>query len=94
MLGTDFRSFIEAVKAKYPAEYVEVDRLISGAYEITAIVIDIKAITHRRGATLQDICGGPHRKQLLRTTIPIEPSILHFLQMNIPGASDRSLARL
>ena len=47
--------------------------------------INVKAITHRRGAIFQDICGGPHREQLLMTTIPMEPSILHFLRENIPA---------
>jgi len=47
--------------------------------------INVKAITHRKGAIFHDVCGGPHREQLLMTTIPMEPSILHFLQSNIPA---------
>lgn len=47
--------------------------------------INIKAITHRKGAIFQDVCGGPHRELLLMSTIPMEPSILHFLQSNIPA---------
>ena len=48
-------------------------------------VVRVKAITHRKGAIFQDVCGGPHRELLLMTTIPMEPSILHFLQSNIPA---------
>ncbi|MCH7802607.1 MAG: UbiD family decarboxylase [Acidobacteria bacterium] len=47
--------------------------------------INVKAITHRQGAIFQDICGGPHRELLLMSTIPMEPSILDFLQKNIPA---------
>ena len=47
--------------------------------------INVKAITHREGAIFQDICGGPHRELLLMSTIPMEPSILDFLQKNIPA---------
>ena len=47
--------------------------------------INVKAITHRKGAIFQDICGGPHRELLLMSTIPMEPSILDFLQKNIPA---------
>ena len=47
--------------------------------------INIKAITHRKGAIFQDVCGGPHRELLLMSTIPMEPSILHFLQSCIPA---------
>jgi len=47
--------------------------------------IKVKAITHRKGAIFQDVCGGPHRELLLMTTIPMEPSILDFLQKNIPA---------
>ena len=47
--------------------------------------IRVKAITHRKGAIFQDVCGGPHRELLLMSTIPMEPSILHFLQSNIPA---------
>ncbi|NQU03176.1 MAG: UbiD family decarboxylase [Syntrophaceae bacterium] len=47
--------------------------------------INIKAMTHRKGAIFQDICGGPHRELLLMSTIPMEPSILDFLQKNIPA---------
>ena len=38
MLGNDFRTFLQGVKEKYPSEYVEVDKEISGQYETTAIV--------------------------------------------------------
>jgi 2,5-furandicarboxylate decarboxylase 1 len=47
--------------------------------------INVKAITHRQGAIFQDICGGPHRELLLMSTIPMEPSILDFLQKNVPA---------
>jgi 2,5-furandicarboxylate decarboxylase 1 len=47
--------------------------------------IDVKAITHRQDAIFQDVCGGPHRELLLMSTIPMEPSILDFLQKNIPA---------
>ncbi|MDA2933421.1 UbiD family decarboxylase [Acidobacteria bacterium AH-259-D05] len=47
--------------------------------------IKVKAITHRQGAIFQDICGGPHRELLLMTTIPMEPSILDYLQKNVPA---------
>jgi 2,5-furandicarboxylate decarboxylase 1 len=46
------------------------------------------AITHRRGAIFQDICGGPHRELLLMSTIPMEPSILDFLQKNVPAVQN------
>ena len=47
--------------------------------------IKVKAITHREGAIYQDVCGGPHRELLLMSTIPMEPSILDYLQKNIPA---------
>ena len=47
--------------------------------------IKVKAITHRKGAIYQDVCGGPHRELLLMSTIPMEPSILDYLQKNIPA---------
>ena len=47
--------------------------------------IKVKAITHRKGAIFQDVCGGPHRELLLMSTIPMEPSILDYLQKNIPA---------
>jgi UbiD family decarboxylase len=47
--------------------------------------INVKAVTHRQGAIFQDICGGPHRELLLMSTIPMEPSILDFLQKNVPA---------
>lgn len=47
--------------------------------------INIKAMTHRKDAIFQDVCGGPHRELLLMSTIPMEPSILDFLQKNIPA---------
>jgi 2,5-furandicarboxylate decarboxylase 1 len=48
-------------------------------------VVRVKAITYRKGAIFQDVCGGPHRELLLMTTIPMEPSILHYLQANVPA---------
>ena len=50
--------------------------------------INIKAMTHRKGAIFQDVCGGPHRELLLMSTIPMEPSILDFLQKNIPAVQN------
>ena len=47
--------------------------------------IKVKAITHRKGAIFHDVCGGPHRELLLMSTIPMEPSILDYLQKNIPA---------
>ena len=47
--------------------------------------VNIKAITHRKNPIYQDVCGGPHRELLLMSTIPMEPSILDFLQKNIPA---------
>lgn len=55
------------------------------AGQIKRPFIRVKAITHRKGAIFQDVCGGPHRELLLMSTIPMEPSILHFLQSNIPA---------
>ena len=55
------------------------------AGQIRRPFINVKAITHRKGAIFQDVCGGPHRELLLMSTIPMEPSILHFLQHNIPA---------
>ena len=43
MLGNDLRSFLEEVKAKYPSEYVEVDKEISGSYETTALLTKLEA---------------------------------------------------
>jgi len=45
-------------------------------------------MTHRKGAIFQDVCGGPHRELLLMSTIPMEPSILDFLQKNIPAVQN------
>ncbi len=50
--------------------------------------INVKGITHRKDAIFQDVCGGPHRELLLMTTIPMEPSILDFLQKNIPAVQN------
>jgi len=50
--------------------------------------IKVKAITHRKNAIFQDVCGGPHRELLLMSTIPMEPSILDFLQKNIPAVEN------
>jgi 2,5-furandicarboxylate decarboxylase 1 len=47
--------------------------------------VNVKAITHRKNPIYQDVCGGPHRELLLMSTIPMEPSILDFLQKNIPA---------
>lgn len=47
--------------------------------------IDVKAVTYRKGAIFQDVCGGPHRELLLMSTVPMEPSILDFLKKNIPA---------
>ncbi len=54
--------------------------------------INVKGITHRKDAIFQDVCGGPHRELLLMSTIPMEPSILDFLQKNIPAGSERPLS--
>jgi 2,5-furandicarboxylate decarboxylase 1 len=50
--------------------------------------INIKAITHRKGAIFQDVCGGPHRELLLMSTIPMEPSILHFMRSCMPAVQE------
>jgi len=50
--------------------------------------INVKGITHRKDAIFQDVCGGPHRELLLMSTIPMEPSILDFLQKNIPAVQN------
>ncbi|MEE8350095.1 MAG: UbiD family decarboxylase [Acidobacteriota bacterium] len=55
------------------------------AGQIARPFIKVKAITHRKGAIFQDVCGGPHRELLLMSTIPMEPSILDYLQKNIPA---------
>ena len=55
------------------------------AGQVNRPFIKIKAITHRKGAIYQDVCGGPHRELLLMSTIPMEPSILDYLQKNIPA---------
>lgn len=55
------------------------------AGQVARPFINVKAITHRKGAIFQDICGGPHRELLLMSTIPMEPSILDFLQKNVPA---------
>src|SRR3990170_2556801 len=41
-LGNDFRSFLQEVKAKFPTEYVEIDKEVSGTYETTAIVTKLE----------------------------------------------------
>jgi 2,5-furandicarboxylate decarboxylase 1 len=55
------------------------------AGQVNRPFIKVKAITHRKGAIFQDVCGGPHRELLLMSTIPMEPSILDYLQKNIPA---------
>jgi 2,5-furandicarboxylate decarboxylase 1 len=50
--------------------------------------INVKGITHRKDAIFQDVCGGPHRELLLMSTIPMEPSILDFLQKNISAVQN------
>lgn len=42
MLGNDLRSFLEEIKAKYPSDYVEVDKEVSGTYETTAILTKLE----------------------------------------------------
>src|SRR3990172_948507 len=42
MLGNDFRTFLQEVKARFPNEYVEVDKEIAPAYETTAIVTKLE----------------------------------------------------
>lgn len=42
MLGNDLRSFLEDIKNKYPSEYIEIDKEISGAYETTALLTKLE----------------------------------------------------
>ena len=42
MLGNDFRTFLQEVKQKYPSDYVEIDKEVSGQYETTAIVTKLE----------------------------------------------------
>ncbi|MBI2958770.1 MAG: UbiD family decarboxylase [Betaproteobacteria bacterium] len=55
------------------------------AGQIARPFINVKAVTHRKGAIYQDVCGGPHRELLLMSTIPMEPGILHTMRQMIPA---------
>lgn len=53
-----------------------------------APIITVKAITQRKEAIYQDICGGSHREHLVMATIPMEVNLYRAIKQAVPTVID------